>query len=88
MSYHGRRYQGGLTTASPRTSNDINSVLISPYSAANIEASNWTLSTGKASYQGSQSILLKPGFKVEKNAVFKAEINKVCSYTSDINDPT
>lgn len=63
---------------------DVNTVLTSPYEAQGIKASNWILGSGKAEYRSKTSVVLQPGFKVEKNAVFTAEINRnFCSYTLD-----
>jgi len=51
-----------------------------------IQATNWVLGTANATFKAKDFIELKPGFKVEHGAVFKAEIGFACSYTVNPGD--
>jgi uncharacterized delta-60 repeat protein len=65
--------------------NDFISEIATSYIANKIEAENWHFSSSKTIFQAVKSIDLLPGFRVEQNAVFKAEINPSCNYIFDPN---
>lgn len=65
---------------------DVNTLIVQPYEAATIEATNWVVGTGNVFYKASGGILLKPGFKADAATVFRAEINKTCSFIYDPDD--
>ncbi|WP_158561336.1 3-coathanger stack domain-containing protein [Emticicia sp. C21] len=65
---------------------DVNMVIVQPYEAATIEATNWVVGTGKVFYKASDGILLMPGFRADASTVFRAEINKTCSFVYDPDD--
>ncbi|RDB06872.1 3-coathanger stack domain-containing protein [Runella aurantiaca] len=58
-----------------------------PETGKAIQATNWVLGTANVACKAKDFIELKPGFKVEPGAVFKAEMGLVCSYTLNPNDP-